>query len=121
MKKSGDIVHIKYTVQGKNYNMPDIMEHKPNFGTYKFLLKLNVVENEIKENFEDIVYLFIRKKLITYINFLQDIRNKVVHERPATLQEANILREKILGIACESILIDILKYKNIISNIIYKF
>ncbi|MCG3688795.1 HP0729 family protein [Aliarcobacter butzleri] len=111
IEKSNDIKHIQYTVQGINYNMPEILEYKPNLGTYKFLLKLSLVENVIKENFEDIVYFFIRKKFINYINFLQDIRNEVVHGKPATLKEVNILRENILGIASESILIDILKYK----------
>lgn len=91
--------------------MPDILEYKPNLGTYNYLLKSGFIENVIKDNFESIVYLFIRKKLKSYISFLQNIRNEVVHGNSGTYKEATILREKILGIACESILIDILKYK----------
>ncbi|PRM88277.1 hypothetical protein CJ671_09060 [Aliarcobacter cryaerophilus] len=112
IKNSNDVANMQYTVNGINYNMPDILIHKPNLGTYKFLIKSNIVENAIKESFEaEIIYFFIRKKLTSYINFLQNIRNEVVHGDIATKEEANTLRNKILGVADYSILTDILKYK----------
>lgn len=115
IENSNDVKHMQYTVQGVNYYMSEILEHKPNLGTYKYLLKSNIVEHAIKENFEaEIIYLFIRKKFISYINFLQDIRNEVVDGNSATLKETMILRDKILGVAQDSILIDILKYKKVI-------
>ena len=52
-----------------------------------------------------------------YINFLQDIRNEVVHGSIASKDEANTLRNKILGVADDSILTDILKYKKKILEI----
>ena len=42
---------------------------------------------------------------------MQDIRNEVVHGSIASNDEANTLRNKILGVADDSILTDILKYK----------
>ena len=52
--------------------------HKPNLGTYKFLIKSNIVENAIKESFENnSIFFFIKKTVPYYINFLQDIRNEV--------------------------------------------
>ncbi|WP_066163894.1 HP0729 family protein, partial [Aliarcobacter cryaerophilus] len=112
IKNSNDVANIQYAVNGINYSMPDILIHKPNLGTYKFLIKSNIVENAIKGSFEEeTIYLFIRKKLTSYINFLQNIRNEVVHGDMATKDDANTLRNKILGVADDSILTDILKYK----------
>lgn len=66
----------------------------------------------IKESFENSsIFFFIKKTLPYYINFLQDIRNEVVHGSIASKDEANTLRNKILGVADDSILTDILKYK----------
>ena len=66
----------------------------------------------IKESFENnSIFFFIKKTVPYYINFLQDIRNEVVHGSIASKDEANTLRNKILGVADDSILTDILKYK----------
>lgn len=55
---------------------------------------------------------------IIYQLFLEtynhNIRNEVVHGSNASKNEATILRDKILGVASDSILTDILKYKKII-------
>ena len=112
IKNSKDVENIEYTVTGINYKMSDILLHKPNLGTYKFLIKSNIVENAIKDNFENnSIFFFIKKTVPYYINFLQDIRNEVVHGSIASKDEANTLRNKILGVADDSILTDILKYK----------
>ena len=106
------VENIEYTVTGINHKISDILIHKPNLGTYKFLIKSNIVENAIKDNFENnSIFFFIKKTLPYYINFLQDIRNEVVHGSIASKDEANTLRNKILGVAEDSILTDILKYK----------
>ena len=48
-----------------------ILLHKPNLGTYKFLIKSNIVENAIKESFENSsIFFFIKKTVPYYINFL---------------------------------------------------
>ena len=68
--------------------------------------------DDIKESFENSsIFFFIKKTVPYYINFLQDIRNEVVHGSIASKDEANTLRNKILGVADDSILTDILKYK----------
>ena len=112
IKNSKDVENIEYAVNGLNHKISDILTHKPNFGTYKFLIKSNIVENGIKESFENnSIFFFIKKTVPYYINFLQDIRNEVVHGSIASKDEANTLRNKILGVADDSILTDILKYK----------
>ena len=112
IKNSKDVENIEYTVTGINHKISDILVHKPNLGTYKFLIKSNIVENAIKESFENSsIFFFIKKTLPYYVNFFQDIRNEVVHGSIASKDEANTLRNKILGVADDSILTDILKYK----------
>ena len=70
------------------------------------------MRNSGKESFENSsIFFFIKKTVQYYINFLQDIRNEVVHGSIASKDEANTLRNKILGVADDSILTDILKYK----------
>lgn len=51
---------------------------------------------------------------MSYIFYIQEIRNETVHDKPATLNDAKSLREKILGIAQESIIIELVKYKKML-------
>ena len=61
IKNSKDVANIEYTVTGINYKISDILVHKPNLGTYKFLIKSNIVENAIKESFENnSIFFFIK-------------------------------------------------------------
>ena len=59
------ILSIGYEVQGLKYRLKDIFEHKPNLGTYNYLMKKdeiastfeNIVPNDIKNSFsEKIIY-----------------------------------------------------------------
>ena len=112
--KNPNIQNIPYVIQGRDYVVQDIFNHKPNFGTYKFLLKDEKVKETIELNLEKIESFFVQKKLINYIYYIQEIRNETVHDKPATLNDAKSLRDKILGIAQESILIELVKYKKMI-------
>lgn len=115
--KNPNIQNIPYSVQGRDYVVQDIFNHKPNFGTYKYLLKDEKVKETIELNLEKIESFFVQKKLINYIYYIQEIRNETVHDKPATLNDAKSLRDKILGIAQESILIELVKYKKMIMNL----
>ena len=112
--KNSNIQNIPYVIQGRDYILQDIFTHKPNFGTYKFLLKDEKVKETIELNLEKIESFFVQKKLINYIYYIQEIRNETVHDKPATLNDAKSLRDKILGIAQESILIELVKSKKMI-------
>ena len=112
--KNPNIQNIPYVIQGRDYVVQDIFNHKPNFGTYKFLLKDEKVKETIELNLEKIESFFVQKKLINYIYYIQEIRYETVHDKPATLNDAKSLRDKILGIAQESILIELVKYKKMI-------
>ena len=116
IEKNQRIENVSYSVQSKNYTVKDIFTNKPNFGTYKFILKEDIVKTVMENNLDKVLLFFIQKKLVAYINFIQEIRNETVHGRPATLNEANSVRAKILGVAQESILIELVKYKKMIEK-----
>ena len=86
---------------------------------YKDSLNLNDDENIISstsnehslKKLQDMKQKVYHDCFVDFINFLQDIRNEVVHGSIASKDEANTLRNKILGVADDSILTDILKYK----------
>ena len=114
--RNQNIQNISYCIQGRDYTVKDIFTNKPNFGTYKFILKEDIVKTVMENNLDKVLLFFIQKKLVAYINFIQEIRNETVHGRPATLNEANSVRAKILGVAQESILIELIKNKKMITK-----
>ena len=114
IEKNQRIENVSYSVQSKDYTVKDIFTNKPNFGTYKFILKDEIIRETLENSFDKSLIFFIQKKLVAYINFIQEIRNETVHGRPATLNEANSVRGKILGVAQESVLIELVKYKKMI-------
>ena len=116
IEKNQRIENVSYSVQSKNYTVKDIFTNKPNFGTYKFLLKEDIIKIAMENNLDKSLIFFIQKKLVAYINFIQEIRNETVHGRPATLNVANSVRAKILGVAQESVLIELVKNKKMITK-----
>ncbi len=116
IEKNKNIENVSYSVQNKNYIVKDIFINKPNFGTYKFILNDKIVKTTLENSLDKALIFFIQRRLVEYINFIQEIRNETVHGRPATLKEANSVREKILGIAQSSILIELMKFKKMITK-----
>ena len=108
--------NVKYEIRGKSYNLTNIFSQKPNLGTYKYLLKNDIIKEAISQIFpQNYIKSFILSTLPYYINLVQDIRNESVHGTAATIHEAIELRKNILGLSKMSILIDILKMKEKLS------
>ena len=101
---------VTYSVQSREYKIKGIFTHKPNIGTYKFLLK----EYKVKKTIESSIENYHTKKFISstipyYINMIQKIRNESVHGEAAKLSDVVDLRKSILGISKLSILVDVIK------------
>jgi hypothetical protein len=112
IEKNKTLANIKYKIQNKDYILSDIFNHKPNLGTYKFLLRNTDIENAIQNNIEDFMTKkFIKNSLPYYIKTIQSIRNESVHASSATLLEATDLRKDILGLSKQSMIVEIIKYK----------
>ena len=89
---------IRYEVQGLKYRFIDIFTHKPNLGTYAYLMK----KDELKATFERIVptdmQARINNDIMGFMEKLKDIRNENMHGKSATFEEASELRNNMLGI-----------------------
>lgn len=109
IKYDSKINNISYSVQGKDFIIKDIFENKPNLGTYKFLFRNDLITKVIENNFEFDTKIFVLKKFPKIINKLQNIRNETVHGNAPDIASVKSLRANILGIAKESILIEIVK------------
>lgn len=109
IKYDSKINNISYSVQAKEFILKDIFENKPNLGTYKFLFRNDLITKVIENNFEFDSKLFVLKKFPKIINKLQNIRNETVHGNAPDIASVKLLRANILGIAKESILIEIVK------------
>jgi hypothetical protein len=109
IKYDSKINNITYSVQGKDFIIKDIFENKPNLGTYKFLFRNDLITKVIENNFEFDTKIFVLKKFPKIINKLQNIRNETVHGNAPDIASVKLLRANILGIAKESILIEIVK------------
>lgn len=109
-EKDSAILEIPYSVQGIEYKLQDIFTQKPNLGTYKFLIK-NPRIQELLEACNYRIKHYISKVFPGTLKSLQAIRNESVHAKAPKLQEVTKLREKILGIAQESILTQMTKIR----------
>jgi hypothetical protein len=109
MDKNPKLSNIPYSIQSKNYILEDILIYKPNLGTYKFLVKNKQIQATVDTFMEHNQKYFISKKFVYYINFLQEIRNETVHGSSPSPKDTKELRSKIIGIASESMLIDLVK------------
>lgn len=108
-QKQPKIMDISYTVQGLEYKLSDIFHHKPNLGTYKFLLKNEMILETIESYCDKSLKYSIIKDIPYYINLIQDIRNEAVHAKQPLRDDVDKLREKIIGVTHESIIINLVK------------
>ncbi|ASM37018.1 hypothetical protein CSF_1154 [Campylobacter sputorum bv. faecalis CCUG 20703] len=108
-KKNPDVMDIKYSIQEKEYSIADIYNNKkPNLGTYKFLFKKRIVTNALMgREIEKYVY----KTVPDIISSLQPLRNETVHATPPSHDAVCELREKVLGVGRESILVGLVKFR----------
>lgn len=112
MTYDASIGNISYSVQSREYRISDIFTHKPNIGTYKFLLREHKVKELIDKAIENYHNKnFISKTIPFYVGQVQKIRNESVHGDAATLEDVQELRKSILGISKISMLIDVIKMK----------
>lgn len=112
-KHTPKILDIRYIVQSREYRLADIFTNKPNLGTYKFILKNNLIDESLRVHCDRDLKFYISKNIPNYINTVQDIRNETVHGSPPRFEDVKILREKIIGVACESMMIEIIKIRAI--------
>lgn len=110
MEKNPQLSDVEYQVQGLDYKLSDILTHKPNIATYKYLIvKNSLISEAIDKHLEYKLNYFVKKSFTYYITFLQGIRNETIHDTAPELKEIRKLRAKMIGVATESMLMEIVK------------
>lgn len=111
------IANFGYQLQGTDYVLEDILKQKPNFGTYKYIIKADEIKNSINTNIINYrLKIFIFNDLIYYIGILQKIRNESVHGSVTSKDECDEVRKNILGIGKSGMLSDLIKNKKYLNN-----
>lgn len=105
------IFKITYNVQGHEYLTKDLCNNKPNLGAYKFLLRHELIQDCLERYCSKQLKFYISKSVPYYINVIQDIRNETVHGRAPSFEEVRTLREKVIGVCCESMILEIVKIR----------
>jgi len=111
MEKDNKLASIKYSVQARDYTLADILHYKPNMGTYKFILRNRNIADAIDRFCDKALKIFIAKSFVYYIDLTQDIRNETVHGDAPTREDVQKLRNKLVGIADASIIIELAKVR----------
>ncbi len=117
MQKDSSLENIPYSIQGRNYQLIDILEHKANYGTYKFIIKSYQIKEAINRYIsQNNIRFFISSTIPYFINTMQDIRNESVHGGSTSLKECESIRNKMMGIEQSSFLGDLVVNKEILNN-----
>jgi len=94
-----DIGNFPYAVQGRDYKLKDIEFHKPNFGTYPYLIKSYEIKDAINTYFQDrALKHFIFVSIPSFIRIMQNVRNESVHGDSTAFKECNEIRAEVIGI-----------------------
>lgn len=112
IKRFPYLAGVEYKIQSKTYRLGDLEFSKPNIGTYKFLLNHYEIKNAMYEYFSDKAFIhFLRYELLDMISSVQNIRNEAAHGKPTTLEECELVRSNVIGIAQNGLLGDVILNK----------
>lgn len=107
MDKDENNINLNYSVQGKEYLLKDILEHRPNFGTYTYLIKnYNIKQTLNKEIKNSSLRYFIFSQIPSFIRVMQSVRNEAVHGNSTTFKECNRIRAEVVGIGQTGFLVE---------------
>ncbi len=104
-----------YAVQGRDYKLKDILEYKPNFGTYSYIIKSPEVKNALNTYIDNkSLKHFIFVEIPSFVRTMQTIRNESVHGDSTSLHECNTIRSEVIGIGQSGILTELQRHGNMI-------
>jgi len=94
-----ELENFPYAIQGRDYKLKDILTHKPNFGTYSYLIKSREIKNAINEHIQNgTLRHFIFVATPSFIRTMQNVRNESVHGDATPLKECDEIRSEVIGI-----------------------
>ena len=88
-----------YQVRGRDYTLQDIVDHKPNYGTYSYLLRSREIKDAVHGSIKEVSSRnFILFDVSRFIKIIQNIRNASVHGDATTISECETIRCEVLGV-----------------------
>lgn len=112
MNKDKSLINYPYSIQGKDFILKNILEHKANYGTYKYILKSYEIKNSIYSNIDNPrLKNFVNKDVISYINIMQEIRNESVHGGTTSKDECDEIRKNVIGIGKTGMLNEFIEFR----------
>ena len=99
IEKDSYIGEFSYTVQGRDFQLKNIQEHKPNLGTYAYIIKSYEVKGGINSYIADkALKHFIFVTIPSFIRTMQSVRNESIHGDTTDIQRCNTIRNEVIGI-----------------------
>jgi len=94
-----ELENFPYSIQGRDYKLKDILNHKPNFGTYSYLIKSYEIKNAINTHIQNgTLRHFVFVTIPSFIRTMQNVRNESVHGDATPLKECDEIRSEVVGI-----------------------
>jgi hypothetical protein len=92
-------------VQGRDFILADTETHKPNFGTYTYLIKSYELKDALNLYIDDrSLKYFIFVQIPLFIKLMQSVRNESIHGESTAFKECEKIRNQVVGIGQNSIL-----------------
>lgn len=106
---------VSYAVQGKEYILKDTEWHRPNFGTYKYLIRSYEIKDAINTHIDNrSLKHFIFVEIPSFITIMQGVRNESVHGKETPYGECIKIRSEIIGIGQSGVLVELQRYIQLI-------
>jgi len=102
-----ELENFPYSVQNRDYKLKDILIHKPNFGTYTYLIKSYEIKNAINAYVQNrTLRHFISIAVPSFIRTMQNVRNESVHGDATPLKECEEIRSEVVGIGKSGMIVE---------------
>jgi hypothetical protein len=109
IRKEKSLGSIAYTVQGLRYTLSDFQFYKPNLGTAKYLLKNQAIDKAIQTHIAiPRMHFFCIKEIPHIIATIQPHRNEAAHGEGIGREDAQSVRNAIVGIGESGYLCDLI-------------
>ena len=115
MSHDNSLENVSYSVQGRDYTLKDTATHKPNLGTYSYLIKSYKIKDAINLHIRDRnLKHFIHANIPSFIRTMQKVRNESVHGDSTALRECNEIRNEVVGIGQSGIVVELSRFGQIL-------
>lgn len=108
-QKDSELLNLSFTQMGKATELKNLLTHKATLGAYNYIID-NMLKAHIQRHCSE-EFISFTKRFSRQITFIQNIRNPVAHSQFASLQQANNVRSRLIGVGMSSQLVQMIKVR----------